>query len=93
MVSDSELLTRLQEIVLKSDLDKASVGSIRRELENEFQVDLSDRKSFIRDQVDILLQSLADEGGEKKEECATENVEDENDAEEEDAEEESKAEV
>nr|XP_011458331.1 PREDICTED: upstream activation factor subunit spp27 isoform X2 [Fragaria vesca subsp. vesca] len=57
MVSESDLLTRLREILSSSDLDTATAGSVRRELEKHFGADLSDRKAFIRDQIDIYLES------------------------------------
>lgn len=57
MVSESDLLTRLREILSSSDLDTATAGSVRRELEKHFGADLSDRKTFIRDQIDIYLES------------------------------------
>ncbi|KAK6241013.1 hypothetical protein SCA6_006402 [Theobroma cacao] len=44
MVSDSDLVTRLREILRDSDLDTATAGSVRRQLEKDFGVDLSDRK-------------------------------------------------
>ncbi|KAM5549142.1 upstream activation factor subunit spp27 [Rosa sericea] len=57
MVSESDLLTRLREILSSSDLDTATAGSVRRELEKHFGADLSDRKAFIRDQIDFYLES------------------------------------
>lgn len=57
MVSDSDLVTRLHDILKSSDLDTATAGSVRRQLEKIFGVDLSDRKVFIREQIDIFLQS------------------------------------
>ena len=57
MVSESDLLTRLREILSSSDLETATAGSVRRELEKHFGVDLSDRKAFVRDQIDIYLES------------------------------------
>lgn len=57
MVSNSDILTRLTEILSTSDLDTATAGSVRRQLENDFGVDLSDRKKFIRDQIDIFLET------------------------------------
>ncbi|PKI39284.1 hypothetical protein CRG98_040340 [Punica granatum] len=58
MASDSDLVARLREILRDSDLDKATAGSVRRQLEEDFGVDLSDRKAFIREQIDIYLQNL-----------------------------------
>lgn len=55
MISDADIVSRLQEILKSSDLDTATSGSVRRQLEGEFGADLSDRKAFIRGQIDIFL--------------------------------------
>lgn len=57
MVSDSELIGRLREFLRNSDLDTTTTGIVRRQLEQDFGVDLSDKKAFIREQVDLFLQS------------------------------------
>ncbi|KZV34658.1 hypothetical protein F511_12461 [Dorcoceras hygrometricum] len=57
MVSDSELIDRLREFLSTSDLDTTTTAIVRRRLEEDFDIDLSDRKAFIREQVDIYLQS------------------------------------
>ncbi|KAM1242948.1 hypothetical protein ACFX2G_035254 [Malus domestica] len=93
MVSDSELLTRLREILRSSDLDTATAGSVRRKLEADFGVDLSDRKKFIRDQIDIYLETQTKPQGEEAEEEdevgeSSENAEQNDDVKEEDEEEE-----
>jgi upstream activation factor subunit UAF30 len=91
MVSDSDLVNRLREILQSSDLDTATASSVRRQLEKDFGVDLSDRKAFVRDQIDIFLETLSakpeqeeEVGGES--ENANREVE-ENDAEEDEEEE------
>lgn len=61
MVSDSDLVTRLRDILRNSDLDTATAGSVRRLLEEDFKVDLSDRKAFVSEQIDIFLQTLEQE--------------------------------
>lgn len=66
-------MNRLREILGSSDLDTATAASVRRQLEEEFKVDLSDRKNFIRDQIDSYLQTLEEDDKE-------DNVENENDA-------------
>ncbi|XP_039063009.1 upstream activation factor subunit UAF30-like [Hibiscus syriacus] len=71
MVSDSDLVARLREILLESDLDTATAGSVRKQLEEDFGVDLSDRKGFVRDQIDIFLETLNQEN--EKEERALES--------------------
>ncbi|XP_037497655.1 DNA ligase 1 isoform X2 [Jatropha curcas] len=91
MVSDSDLVTRLREVLQDSDLDTATAGSIRRKLEEEFGVNLSDRKAFIREQIDIYLETLENnDKEEEEEENAEENNNDvvEGEGEEEDGEEE-----
>ncbi|VVB13216.1 unnamed protein product [Arabis nemorensis] len=59
MVSDLDLVTRLREILRISDLDTATPASVRRQLEEDFSVDLTDKKGFIRDQIDAILKSNA----------------------------------
>ncbi|GAB4847021.1 hypothetical protein Ancab_026033 [Ancistrocladus abbreviatus] len=57
MVSDNELVERLCEFLRSSDLRTTTNSSVRRKLEEDFGIDLSERKAFIREQVDIFLQS------------------------------------
>ncbi|KAL1192273.1 hypothetical protein V5N11_011200 [Cardamine amara subsp. amara] len=57
MVSDLDLVSRLREILVSSDLDTATPASVRRQLETYFDVDLTDKKAFIRDQIDAFLDS------------------------------------
>ncbi|KAH8510815.1 hypothetical protein H0E87_008372 [Populus deltoides] len=78
MVSDSDLVTRLREILRRSDLDTATAGSIRRQLEEDLGVDLSEKKKFIREQIDTFLETF--NGGEGKSENVSENENTENDA-------------
>ncbi|CAN0864258.1 Upstream activation factor subunit spp27 [Linum grandiflorum] len=95
MVSDSELIERLREFLKTSDLETTTTTIVRRKLEDDFGVDLSDKKAFIREQVDLFLQSQLDgdggdddrisEGGDEAEE---EQEEEEADEEEEEVEEE-----
>ncbi|XP_009629952.1 upstream activation factor subunit UAF30-like isoform X2 [Nicotiana tabacum] len=86
MVSDSVLVDRLREILKVSDLETTTAGSVRRNLEEEFGVDLNDRKAFIRDQIDLFLRIHVEETPNddvqevEEEEQETENVkEEEND--------------
>ncbi|WCJ33774.1 SWIB complex BAF60b domain-containing protein [Euphorbia peplus] len=58
MIPDADILTRLHEILKNSDLDTATAGTVRKQLENDFGADLSDRKAFIRTQIDIYLETL-----------------------------------
>lgn len=57
MVADSELIERLREFLRNSDLNTTTTAIVRRKLEDDFGVDLSDKKAFIREQVDLFLQS------------------------------------
>jgi upstream activation factor subunit UAF30 len=57
MVSDLDLVTRLREILGSSDLNTATPASVRRQLEADFGVDLTDKKAYIRDQIDTFLES------------------------------------
>ncbi|XP_020216637.1 upstream activation factor subunit spp27 [Cajanus cajan] len=57
MVSESELILRLREFLRSSDLNTTTTATVRRQLEHDFGIDLSDRKSFIREQVDLFLQT------------------------------------
>ncbi|XP_065857495.1 uncharacterized protein [Euphorbia lathyris] len=74
MISDSDIVTRLREILRHSNLDTATAGSVRRKLEEDFGVDLSDRKVFIRNQIDIYLETLGNNEEEQDEENTTDNV-------------------
>lgn len=60
MVSDSELIEKLKEFLRNADLDKTTTGTVRRMLEEDFAIDLSDKKPFIREQVDLFLQNEFD---------------------------------
>ncbi|KAH7575187.1 hypothetical protein JRO89_XS02G0059900 [Xanthoceras sorbifolium] len=78
MVSDSDLVTRLCQILRTSDLDTATAATVRRQLEQDFNVDLSDRKAFVRDQIDIFLrnnQNAAVQGDEDEDQEAEEQKE------------------
>ncbi|XP_047254037.1 protein TRI1-like isoform X3 [Capsicum annuum] len=61
MVSDSVLIERLRQILTVSDLETATAGTVRRKLEEEFGVDLLDRKAFVRDQIDVFLRTHVQE--------------------------------
>ncbi|TVU44860.1 hypothetical protein EJB05_04321, partial [Eragrostis curvula] len=59
MVSDSELVERLREVLRSSDLNTTTTAALRRHLEEDFGTDLSDKKAFIREQVDLFLTEVA----------------------------------
>ncbi|XP_076891645.1 upstream activation factor subunit UAF30-like [Bidens hawaiensis] len=56
MVSDSEIMERLRQFLSTSDFTTTTTASIRRQLEHDFGVDLSDKKAFIRQQIDLYLE-------------------------------------
>ncbi|KAL2460215.1 SWIB complex BAF60b domain-containing protein [Abeliophyllum distichum] len=88
MVSDSELVNRLREIIRGSDLNTTTAGGVRRRLVEEFSVDFHERRHFIREQIDIFLQELREsQNGELEEEENGEAQEDEKSEEEEEEEE------
>ncbi|KAG8384431.1 hypothetical protein BUALT_Bualt04G0117200 [Buddleja alternifolia] len=89
MVSDSELIGRLREFLSTSDLNTTTTAIVRRRLEEDFGIDLSDRKAFIREQVDIYMQSQFENAAEEnEEEINDEGVEEAAEEEEEEGEEE-----
>lgn len=57
MLTDSELLERLHHVLRTSDLDTATAATVRRKIEQDLGIDLSDRKPYIRQQIDLYLQS------------------------------------
>ncbi|KAI5059020.1 hypothetical protein GOP47_0025339 [Adiantum capillus-veneris] len=57
MVSDEQIVKRIAEILESADLTTTTTSAIRRQLEQELDIDLSGRKAFVREQVDIFLQS------------------------------------
>ncbi|CAA2996555.1 upstream activation factor subunit spp27-like [Olea europaea subsp. europaea] len=67
MVSDSDLITRLHEFLSASDLNTTTTAIVRRRLEDDFGLDLSDRKAFIREQVDLYVQSQVENAVENEE--------------------------
>ncbi|XP_076887208.1 uncharacterized protein LOC143537296 isoform X2 [Bidens hawaiensis] len=62
MLTDSELLKHLHDVLRTSDLDTATGATVRRRLEQELGIDLSDRKPYIRQQIDLYLQSRYNHG-------------------------------
>ncbi|CAA0840924.1 SWIB complex BAF60b domain-containing protein [Striga hermonthica] len=84
MVSDSELIERLREFLSASDLNTTTTAIVRRRLEEDFGIDLSDRKAFIREQVDAYMQSQFENVADNEDEINLEADENEGDGEEED---------
>ncbi|KAG6547525.1 hypothetical protein Mapa_010973 [Marchantia paleacea] len=56
MVSDADIVRRLASFLRKADLSTTTTGVVRKHLEKELGVDLTDRKLFIREQVDLYLE-------------------------------------
>ncbi|KAI3886229.1 hypothetical protein MKW92_032941 [Papaver armeniacum] len=83
MVQDSELVERLREFLSVSDLNTTTTGIVRRKLEEDFGVDLSEKKAFIREQVDLYLQTQVEKNDDEEEE---EEVDEEEEEEEEEPE-------
>lgn len=80
MASDSELIDRLREFLRNSDLNTTTNAIVRRRLEEDFGIDLSDKKAFIREQVDLFLQNELQNAEEENEEGGDDD-EDDNQAE------------
>ncbi|XP_062102113.1 upstream activation factor subunit spp27-like [Humulus lupulus] len=80
MVSESELIERLQEFLRNSDLNTTTTAIVRRKLQEDFGVDLSDKKAFIREQVDSFLQSEL-EKAQRQEEVEVGHLDDDRSAE------------
>lgn len=68
MVSDADIVRRLTSVLKTADLATTTTTAIRQHLEHELGVDLSDKKAFIRQQVDLYLQQQEQEDKEKEEE-------------------------
>lgn len=89
MVSDSELVGRLREFLSTSDLNTTTTATVRRKLEEDFGIDLSEKKAFIRAQIDLYLESQQQKDEEIEEEDEEiVNSKGDNEVEEEDEEEE-----
>ena len=58
MLTNSELLKHLHNVLKTSDLHKVTAVTVRRTLEEQLDIDLSDKKTFIWNQIKLYLQSL-----------------------------------
>ena len=56
IVADDQIVGRIVEILNRADLTTITFAAIRRQLEEDFRTDLTDKKAFIREQVDLYLQ-------------------------------------
>lgn len=70
MVSDADIVRSLTSVLKTADLATTTTTAIRQHLEHELGVDLSDKKAFIRQQVDLYLQQQEQEDKKKEEEEA-----------------------
>ncbi|KAJ0939362.1 hypothetical protein HanRHA438_Chr02g0060251 [Helianthus annuus] len=70
MLTDSELLQHLHDILRTSNLDTATGATVHRILEDKLGVDLSDKKPYIGQQIDLYLQSRYTNGN--TDECGEE---------------------
>ncbi|KAI0501526.1 hypothetical protein KFK09_016471 [Dendrobium nobile] len=98
MASEAELVQRLRDFLRISDLSTTTAAIVRRKLEEDFGVDLTEKKTFIREQIDIFLGELneneeedveaeevkleEEEGGSRGEEDEDEEVEEDEEGEE-----------
>ncbi|CAM6008698.1 unnamed protein product [Sphagnum balticum] len=83
MVSDADIVRRLTSVLKTADLATTTTAAIRQHLEHELGVDLSDKKAFIRQQVDLYLQQQVQEDEEKEEEEEAQGEEEEEEQQEE----------
>ncbi|XP_019185689.1 PREDICTED: upstream activation factor subunit spp27-like [Ipomoea nil] len=68
MVSDADLVSRLREFLSTSDLNTTTNATVRRQLEADFGIDLSDRKAFLREQINLYLEQAQAQNAVKEEE-------------------------
>ncbi|XP_020592695.1 upstream activation factor subunit spp27-like isoform X2 [Phalaenopsis equestris] len=67
MVADAELVQRLRDFLRSSDLSTTTAAIVRRKLEEDFGVDLTEKKAFIREQIDLFLGELNEKEEEDEE--------------------------
>ncbi|XP_057500372.1 upstream activation factor subunit spp27-like isoform X2 [Actinidia eriantha] len=79
MVSDSELVGSLREFLRTSDLNTTTTAIVRRQLEDDFGIDLSDKKAFIRQQVDLYLESQLEKAEENDDDDDANDEDDDDD--------------
>lgn len=68
MVSDADLVSRLRDFLSTSDLNTTTNATVRRQLEADFGIDLSDRKAFLREQINLYLEQAQAQNAVKEEE-------------------------
>ncbi|KAF3438905.1 hypothetical protein FNV43_RR17180 [Rhamnella rubrinervis] len=62
-----ELIERLRDFLRNSELNTTTTAIVRRQLDDDFGVDLSDKKAFIRERVDLFLQSKFEKAEQEQE--------------------------
>ncbi|XP_031106958.1 upstream activation factor subunit spp27-like [Ipomoea triloba] len=68
MVSDADLVSRLRDFLSTSDLNTTTNATVRRQLEADFGIDLSDKKAFLREQINLYLEQAQAQNAVKEEE-------------------------
>mgnify|MGYP002775702804 CR=1 FL=1 len=56
VITDEQIVQRIVEVLQRADLTTITFAAIRRQLEEDFRIDLAEKKAFIREQVDLYLQ-------------------------------------
>lgn len=74
MVSDSDLVNRLHEFLKISDLTTTTTATVRKQLEQDFGIDLTEKKKFIREQVDLYLQNQQQNDDQEQEQDEDVNI-------------------
>eukprot|EP00752_Nemacystus_decipiens_P012217 g10831.t2 len=77
MPSDSELEIALREVLRAVNVEEASLKMIRQKLEARFQVDLSEKKAFLKGKVTAIMLEGEEDGEEEGEEEEEEEEEEE----------------
>ena len=80
-------MAQLHEFLRSSDLNTTTTAIVRQKLEEDFGIDLSGKKAFIREHVDLFLQSQLEkaeeddgDGGEEEEHRSNVKLEESNDS-------------
>ncbi|KAG0567939.1 hypothetical protein M758_7G170700 [Ceratodon purpureus] len=74
MVSDAEIVRHLTAVLENADLNTTTTTAIRLQLQSDLGVDLSEKKAFIREQVDLYLQRQSQGEGEGEEDGVGEDA-------------------
>jgi len=77
MVSDAEIVRQLTAVLRQADLNTTTTTAIRQQLQRDLGVDLSEKKLFIRQQVDLYLLKQSQEQQEDVEGKGKEEADDE----------------